>query len=314
MNSPLAALTWEIWCRHRKRLLTVLFVILGFALFYSKLCASIGFDLDSANALDFLTQKAPALHGPRSEIFQVLACLFLLCAPLACMVITMLYVVWVFTFTDLNPREPFSFPKRLFTLPISTRFLAARLISSGTVAVFLVYLGWTRLVHLPHIEVFDRFNDGLAWIALLILSQGIVWSLDAFPFTRVLLLSVVTFCLLGHPDFQWIHSLEAHQTAVQLLLILMGSVLACVGLDKIRHGVHFDFHPHRLGGLEDVFQGAIAAPAAADQPDLEFPAGVLRANIEQRQGRNHCARYGDVFDEFATGHVEGVGHKYIVQV
>jgi hypothetical protein len=212
-------------------LLTVLFVILGFALFYSKLCDFIGLDLGSPNALDSIAQKALPMQGTRPEIFQLLAWMIFVCAPLACMVITLFYVVWMFTFTDLNPREPFSFPKRFFTLPISTRFLASRLIASGTVAVFLVYLGWTRLVHLPHIFVFDGFNDSLAWITLLILSQAIVWSLDAFPFTRVLLLIVVTFFLLAHPDFQWYRSLEAHQTPVQLLLIFIGCVLAFVGLD-----------------------------------------------------------------------------------
>jgi hypothetical protein len=236
MNSPSAALTWEIWCRHRKRLLTVFFVLLGFALFYSKLCKFIGLDLDSPNALDSIVEKVVPMHGTWSEIVQFLAWLLVCCAPLACMVMTLCYVAWVFTFTDLNPREPFSFPKRFFTLPVSTGFLASRLIASGTAAVSLVYLGWTRLVHLPHIDAFDGFNDGLAWIALLILSQAIVWSLDAFPFTRVLLLFVVAFFLLARPDFQWHRGLESHQISFQLPLILIGCVLAFVGLGKIRHG------------------------------------------------------------------------------
>jgi hypothetical protein len=100
----------------------------------------------------------------------------------------------------------------------------------------LIYLGWTRLVHLPHIAVFDGFNDGLTWITLLILAQAIVWSLNAFPFTRMLLLSVVAFFLLAHPDFQWYRWLEAHQTSAHWSLILIGCVLGFVGLDKIRHG------------------------------------------------------------------------------
>jgi len=236
MHSPSVALTWEIWCRHRKRLLTVLFVILGFALFYAKLCESSGLNLDTPNALDFLGEKVALMYGTPMAIFQVLAWLFFICAPTVCMVITLLYVVWIFTFTNLNPREPFSFPKRFFTLPVSTSFLASRLIAGGTAAVLLVYLGWTWLVHFPHINVFDGFNDGLAWIALLVLSQAIVWSLDAFPFSRVLLLIGVVFLLFIHPDFQWYRSLGAHQTAVQLLLILIGSVLAFTGLGKIRHG------------------------------------------------------------------------------
>ncbi|HSY18847.1 MAG TPA: hypothetical protein VK815_10955, partial [Candidatus Acidoferrales bacterium] len=239
MNSPSAALTWEIWCRHRKRLLTVFFVMLGFALFYSKLCAAIGLDVDRPDALDGIGEKAVAMQGGRpgiSEFFQLLTWFFCISAPLGCMVISLFYVAWIFTFTDLNPREPFSFPKRFFTLPISTGFLASRLMASGTAAVFLVYLGWTRLVHLPHISAFDGFNDGLAWITFLILAQAIVWSLDAFPFTRMLLLLVAAFCLLVHPDFEWYHALEAHKTPVLWSLILTGCVLGFIGLDKIRHG------------------------------------------------------------------------------
>jgi hypothetical protein len=236
MNSPFAALTWEIWCRHRKRLLTMLFVILGFALFYSKLCQSIGLNLDSPDMLDSFSDHAVLMHGGGSEILQAFTWLIFMCAPVACLVISLLYVTWIFTFTDRNSRELFSFPKRFFTLPLSTRFLASQLIGSGTAAILLVYLGWTWLVQLPHIKVFDGFNDGLTWITLLILSQAIVWSLDAFPFIRVLLLIAVAFFLFVHPDFQWYHSLAAHQTAVQLLLIFIGSVLAFVGLGKIRHG------------------------------------------------------------------------------
>ena len=236
MNSPSAALTWEIWCRHRKRLLTVLFVILGFALFYSKLCKLAGLDLDSPNALDSIVGKAMPMLGTPSGFFQLLAWMLITCAPMACMVFTLCYVVWIFTFTDLNPREPFSFPKRIFTLPVSTGLLASRLMASGTVAVALVYLAWTRLVHQPHINAFDGFNDGLAWITLLILAQAIVWSLDAFPFTRMLLLVAAIFCLLAHPDFQWYRQFDTHRTPVQLSLILTGCVLSFVGLDKIRHG------------------------------------------------------------------------------
>ena len=238
MNSPSAALTWEIWCRHRKRLLTVLFVILGFALFYPKLCGSIGLNLDRPDALDGVAEKALAMQGAPdiSEFMQLLAWVFCICAPMACMVITLFYLAWVFTFTDLNPREPFSFPKRFFTLPVSTGFLVSRLVASGTAAVFLVYLGWTQLVHLPHVNTFDGFTDGLTWITFLILAQAIVWSLDAFPFTRMLLLMVVAFFLLAHPDFKWYRLLEAQQTSFQLSLILIGCVMGFVGLDKIRHG------------------------------------------------------------------------------
>ena len=236
MNSPSAALTWEIWCRHRKRLVTLVSVILGFALFYPKLCEVIGLNLTSPNALDDIIQQGMTMQGSPSRILQMLAWVFCICAPAAGMVISLFYVAWIFTFTDLNPREPLSFPKRYFTLPISTGFLASRLMASGAAAVWLVYLGWTRLVHLPHIPVFDGFTDGLSWITLVILAQAIVWSLDAFPFTRMLVLMVTVFFLLAHPDFHWYRTLESHQTPVELSLIVIGGVLGFAGLGKIRHG------------------------------------------------------------------------------
>jgi hypothetical protein len=32
MHTPAAALAWELWCRHRKRVLIIIGLVLGFAL------------------------------------------------------------------------------------------------------------------------------------------------------------------------------------------------------------------------------------------------------------------------------------------
>src|SRR5450432_3058034 len=106
MNSPSAALTWEIWRRHRKCLLTAAFLILGFALVYTRLCALIGLNLDSPNALDNIAEHVP-MHGGRPDFPRLMAMMVLACAPVACMIMTLFYLVWVFTLTEVNPKAPF---------------------------------------------------------------------------------------------------------------------------------------------------------------------------------------------------------------
>lgn len=239
MNSPAAALTWEIWRRHRNRLLTLVSLILFFALFYPKLCALAGLNLEAPDAFDELATKIPAgmKEGPSwFLIFRALSLLALACGPVVCMVLSLLCVAWIFTFTNFDPRKPFAFPARFFTLPVSTTFLASWLMSVGTAAVSVVYLCWTRLVHLPHLDIFASYQNCLAWVTVLVLSQAIVWSLDAFPFTRVLLLSAVCFGFLGQPGIHDYHFLEQNWTFILLSLLLLSCGLAHAGLGKIRHG------------------------------------------------------------------------------
>ncbi len=235
MHTPAAALTWEIWRRHGKRLMTIVFLILGFAMFYTRLCTLIGLKLDSPNVLDNILESVP-MYGERPDVFGLVAMIGLSCAPFACMAISILCIIWMFTFTDQNPKAPFRFPSRFFTLPISTRFLVSWLMVVGSACLILVYLGWTRLVHLPHIEVFDRLSDGLSWVTLLVLSQAIIWSLNAFPFATTLLLAALGLCFFVRPDFQWSHPIAEHRTAFLLSLMAAGVSMALVGFDKVRHG------------------------------------------------------------------------------
>jgi hypothetical protein len=239
MNSPAAALTWEIWRRHRMRLFTIVSLILFFVLFYPKLCALAGLNLDAPDALDDVATKIPQEMKESPSlflIFRALCMLSLACGPVVCMVMSLLYVVWIFTFTNFDPRKPFAFPARFFTLPVSTTFLASWLVSVGTAVVLVVYLGWTRLVHLPHLGIFGSYHNCLAWVTLLVLSQAIVWSLDAFPFTRVLLLSAVCFGFLGQPGLHDYHFLERNWTLILMSLLPLSCGLAYTGLGKIRHG------------------------------------------------------------------------------
>ena len=241
MNSPAAALTWEIWHRHQKRLLGIVFLILSFALFYPSLCGRIGLKLDAPNALEQIATtfgQGMEQASPLYRITAAISLLFLLLGPLTCMVVSLLCVIWIFTLAQVDSKRGFSFPARLFTLPVSTTFLASWLLAAGAGAVIMVYLGWTRLVHLPHIEVFDGYSNCLVWVTLLVVSQAILWALDAFPVVRVLLLTAAVFSLgfLGGPVVHDYPPLERHQSILLTVLLLTGCAVAYTGLGKIRHG------------------------------------------------------------------------------
>jgi hypothetical protein len=241
MNSPAAALTWEIWRRHHKRLLGIMLLLLAFALFYPSLCARVGVRLDVPDALDELgrTFSQQMEHASSlARIVQILCVLFLLLGPLTCMGVSLLCVIWIFTLAQSDLKRGFAFPARLFTLPVSTTCLASWLLAVGATTVIGLYLGWTRLVHLPHISVFEGYSNCLAWVALLTVSQAILWALDAFPVARVLLLTAA-LCglgLLAGPSVHDYPLLERNRLVLMSVLLLTGCGVAYVGLGKIRHG------------------------------------------------------------------------------
>src|SRR5208282_4772279 len=143
MDTPTAALAWELWRRHRSRLLGLAGVLLGFALVYPKLCALAGFNPGSADALDELVRVAQMSHqeAPLLRLGQALYFLFLLGGPGAAMFLSLLCVTWMFTFIEFDPKakNPMTFPDRIFTLPISTSFLFSRLLLGGLAAIVVLF-------------------------------------------------------------------------------------------------------------------------------------------------------------------------------
>jgi hypothetical protein len=64
MHTPSAAFAWEIWRRHRSRLIAIMGVLLGFALVYPKVCALAGFNPDRPDALDeYARNFLPVANG-----------------------------------------------------------------------------------------------------------------------------------------------------------------------------------------------------------------------------------------------------------
>ena len=241
MNSPTSAFLWQIWRRQRGRLIGVVVILACFALFYPALCRYMGLDLNAPNALDNLVPELnrtmPSM-SPLARVFRIIFVLFLLLGPLGCMIVSQLYAIWIFTFAELNEAKGFAFPSRLFRLPISPKFLAAWLMAFGTVAITLLYLGWTHLVHLPRIEVFNGFPHLLVWLASLWVGQAIFWSLDAFPIARIITLAGAIWFIgyLAGPSVDEFPILAMNKTPLLLALGGLGWLFGFLGLNKLREG------------------------------------------------------------------------------
>ena len=236
MHSPAAALTWELWHRHSPRLLAIVGLFLGFALVYPLLCAASGFNPASEDPLGEIARilSEPGMEGfTMLRFFEILLCLFLVCSPWLAMIASLLCVTWMFTLIELDPKtKTLTFPSRLFTLPISTPFLAWSLMLSGMATMVVLHSGWIYFVRLPHVEMFETYQSGLGWLTLLALAQGLVWALDGWPTTRMVLVVAVFFCFLFSPTqrhiFQYPWLLPA--------LFFLGVVLARAGMQQVRHG------------------------------------------------------------------------------
>lgn len=237
MHTPTAAFAWEIWRRHRPRLIAIIGLLLGFALVYPKLCALAAFNPDNPDVLDEFGRKfGPVMNGGPTPlgIFQFLYLLFLVGGPATAMLLSLLCVTWMFTFIEFNPnpRDSVTFPSRVFTLPISTSFLYWWLLLAGVGAIVVLFESWVYLVRQPHLEIFGEYQNCIGWITLVALAQGIVWALAGWPITRLLVLIGVLFCFLYSPA--WGHIFES--PLVLPTLFVLGAVLARISLHKMRHG------------------------------------------------------------------------------
>ncbi|MBW8865699.1 MAG: hypothetical protein JF609_12425, partial [Verrucomicrobia bacterium] len=92
MNSPTAALAWELWRRHRSRFLLIAGTVLMFIVVYPMLCAVSGFDPSGREATNEIARKiAPMVGQPTVvRVTQGLWLLFLAAGPVVSMVLTLL--------------------------------------------------------------------------------------------------------------------------------------------------------------------------------------------------------------------------------
>jgi hypothetical protein len=206
------------------------------------LCRYIGLDLNQPDWSDSFASAAvsdkTSEMSPLSRVLRITLALFLSLGPLGCMVVSQLLAILTFTFVELDEVKGFAMPARLFRLPISPNFLAAWLMGFGAAAVTLLYFGWTHLVHLPRIDVFNGFPNLLIWLTVLWVSQAIVWSLDGFPKIRGLVLFGVLCCVgyLAGPSVEEIPIIATNKTPILMALAGFGLVFGFIGLNKLRQG------------------------------------------------------------------------------
>jgi hypothetical protein len=197
MRTPSEALAWEFWRRHQTRLIVMIGLLLGFAVIYPQLCALAAFDPEAPNALDFVVKLIPqGGHLSALRLFQILYALALACGPTVAMILSLLCVTWMGTFTgmDAKSNDPMTFPERLLALPVSTRFLFWQLFLGSQLVIFVFCTAWIHLVRLPHLGLFDAYENCFVWMTFLALAQGILWTLAGiWPVVRAVLAAALLF-------------------------------------------------------------------------------------------------------------------------
>jgi len=164
MQTPIAALTWEIWRRGRKS------AWLGIGCLC--LCASI--NLATPEHLR-ATEVGQALFPP---LFGLL------------MVLCFLLVMGIFNYTEFSAsREWNGFPYRLFCLPLRTWQLVLTPMLLGVIAIELIYAAWIKLVWTHEHPVMTQWF-GVLLGAYMIFYQAVLWNLAGFRVLRVIALSV----------------------------------------------------------------------------------------------------------------------------
>lgn len=163
MNSPVAAIGWELWLRHRKAWICLGAVMPSFALLYV-VCSP----------------GVPEII----QVFHVFAGIFSLAT-----------VAWIFSYAEPDARGRHGgFPYRMYRLPMATWKLVACPVGLGAATMVVLYLAWAPLLSSGFRQALKPQAMAahiLTLVALQILLQAIVWSLYRFPWIRAGTLLVV---------------------------------------------------------------------------------------------------------------------------
>lgn len=237
MNSPTTALAWEIWHRHRRRLLAMAGILLAFMLFYSKVCALVGMNLTNQDLLDQVANKLSHFDShlvSAEQVLLALCCIFVLCGPKVALCFSLFYVMWMFTTAESDPRTRrlITFAPRLFNCPVSTSFLYWWFVLAGQAAIVAVYCAWTYLFRQPQLDIFAAYQNCLLWMTLLVLAQSVTWALAGWP----VIASIICTSLWLAPLLSPASPEVLRSVPVLSGLYVLGLVLARVGLGKMRHG------------------------------------------------------------------------------
>lgn len=276
MRSPASALAWEFRQRHRLALIALAAYVLAFA------------------AIRLVTVGP----GPPIDLGDSHALAAVVAVPLLTM---FMYFLGVFTFGfdgDLTGRTSM-YPRRLFTLPVTTRALAGWPMLYGGLAVATLLLGAASLIHLEIVGDLVRFtlrpwgeHLPLVWPALLGVvflawTQVLTWMPYPLPGLRV----IVTVAWLMVLDAAVIVAIQFNVRESVLVAFLapqipLAYVAACFAVSRARRGYVPDWRGWftsvgSAAGVSERPRGPFASAAAAQvwfefrQHGLSLPVWVF---------------------------------------
>jgi hypothetical protein len=162
MRSPTAALLWEIWRRNR---VAAAVVVAATA---------------AGRLLDFAEQ-------PTDDPSSIIALLWM---------VSFLFLFGIFSCTEAaGTRGIGSFPRRLFTLPVSSLRLAAVPTVAGILAVELLYLLW--LAPLSRGGSLSPLFVAVCLAAFMVFFQAVFWTLDRLGPLRLMIAGAVAVAVAG---------------------------------------------------------------------------------------------------------------------
>ena len=164
MRSPTAALLWEIWRKHRWTITAVaLLTFLG-------------------RVVAFFERRQAAAGGDPPPLTD-------LCAMLA-----FLLLFSVFNYTDSASRGLGQFPRRLFTLPVSTLRLVAVPMLAAIASVEILYLFW--MTPLSRDESTNALFVPLLLAAWMVFYLTALWMLERTGSLRLIILGIIATIVL----------------------------------------------------------------------------------------------------------------------
>jgi len=178
MQSPIAALTWEILQRKQRWIWLVAALIVGAAFFNLWVPEDIQRDAASNRATGFAIVVSIA---NQIAIFT-----------------SLLLILAIFSYTELNAQtDAYGFPHRLFVLPVSSLVLVALPILLGVAAIELVYLSWVILAPFGQDGTTQLPLTTLLLGAYMVFYQTILWTFSRLRTIRIIVLGVLAFFLMA---------------------------------------------------------------------------------------------------------------------
>ncbi|PYJ85788.1 MAG: hypothetical protein DME22_07810 [Verrucomicrobia bacterium] len=282
MNSPVAALAWEIWRKNRFGFL-LLFVFLIVCLGFGRVATH--FAAEASRLSLMLPAVAPEVIDANTRATDWLSFAGQWSGVL--LGLSFLVTLAMFAFAESSRLRGFSgIPSRLFTLPVRTGQLVTVPMASGVCFVALLYLAWSRLVLAPILPPDVRMADSyflLLLPAALAGFQTLVWTLPGFPRTRVTLLilliaSVAVLSVLPFSELNRWPERKLTLMAIYAALLVVTPCVAWLGVTHVREGQWRDWPALTalMNRLADTF---------ARRRDFSGPAGAQFWIECRRNGR-----------------------------